>query len=97
MGMEVFLQKECNFPEAHKIGAAISGPRIAGKILYGHKDFSEIYICGSCMANLERARFASEIKCLHMHCILAKDGEARNNKRTFQPLGHVHSLMGFMP
>ena len=27
----VFLQKERIFPGAHKIGAAISGPRIAGK------------------------------------------------------------------
>ena len=26
MGMEVFLQKECNFLGAHKIGAAIFGP-----------------------------------------------------------------------
>ena len=30
MGTGVFLQKERNFPGAHKIGAAISGPRIAG-------------------------------------------------------------------
>ena len=29
MDMEVFLQKERIFPGAHKIGAAISGPRIA--------------------------------------------------------------------
>ena len=30
MGMEVFLQKEPRIPAVHKIGAAISGPRIAG-------------------------------------------------------------------
>ena len=36
----VFLQKERIFPGAHKIGAAISGPRIADKQFYGHKDFS---------------------------------------------------------
>ena len=29
MDMEVFLQKEGIFPGVHKIGAAISGPRIA--------------------------------------------------------------------
>ena len=26
-------------PGAHKIGAAISGPRITGKTIYGHEDF----------------------------------------------------------
>ena len=40
LGMEVFLQKERNF-SAHKIGAAISGPRIAGKMFHGHEDFIE--------------------------------------------------------
>ena len=30
MGMGVFQQKEPKMPGAHKIGAAISGPRIAG-------------------------------------------------------------------
>ena len=30
MGMELLLQKEQTIPGAHKIGAAISGPRIAG-------------------------------------------------------------------
>ena len=39
--MAVFLQKERIFPCAHKIGAAISGPRIAGKQFYRHEDFSE--------------------------------------------------------
>ena len=40
--MEVFLQKERNLSRgAHETGAAISGPRIAGKIFYGHEDFSE--------------------------------------------------------
>ena len=37
----VFLQKERIFPGAHKIGAAISRPRIAGRKFYGHEDFSE--------------------------------------------------------
>ena len=41
MGMEVFLQKERNFSGAHKIGAAISGPRIAGKKINGREDLSE--------------------------------------------------------
>ena len=41
MYMEVFLQKEHNFPGTHKIGAAISDPRIAGKRIYGHEDFSD--------------------------------------------------------
>ena len=31
MGMGVFQQKERKMPGAHKIGAAISGPRIAGR------------------------------------------------------------------
>ena len=31
MDMEVFLQKERKIPGAHKIGAPISGPRIADK------------------------------------------------------------------
>ena len=30
MGMGVFQQKEPKMPAAHEIGAAISGPRIAG-------------------------------------------------------------------
>ena len=34
----VFLQKERIFPGAHKIGAAISGPSIADKKIYGHED-----------------------------------------------------------
>ena len=38
------LQKERIFPGAHKIGAAISGPRIAGRKFYGHEDLSEIGI-----------------------------------------------------
>ena len=29
-------------PAPPKIGAVISGPRIAGKKLYGHEDFSEL-------------------------------------------------------
>ena len=41
MGMAVFLQKERIFHVPIKIGAAISGPRIAGKNFYGHEDFSE--------------------------------------------------------
>ena len=31
--MEVFLRKEAEIPGAHKIGAAISGPRIAGGLI----------------------------------------------------------------
>ena len=30
------------FPGAHKIGAAISSPRIADRKVYGHEDFSEL-------------------------------------------------------
>ena len=30
MGMEVFLQKEPKIPGAHKIGTAISGPKVEG-------------------------------------------------------------------
>ena len=41
-GHGFFLQKERIFPGAHKIGAAISGPRIADKTFYGHEDFSEL-------------------------------------------------------
>ena len=39
--MGVFLQKEAIFPGAHKIGTASSGPRTAGKHLYGHEDLSD--------------------------------------------------------
>ena len=39
----VFLQKERIFPGVHKIGAAISGPRIADRKFYGHEDFSEFF------------------------------------------------------
>ena len=35
------MQEERIFPGAHKIGAAISGPRIADKNFYGHEDFSD--------------------------------------------------------
>ena len=42
MGMGFFLQKERIFPGAHKIGTAISGPRIAGNKFDEHEDFSEI-------------------------------------------------------
>ena len=41
MGMGVFQQKEQKMPGAHKIGAAISDPRITGRKFYGHEDFSE--------------------------------------------------------
>ena len=41
MGMGFSCRKNAIFPGTHKIGAAISGPRIAGKIFYGHDDFSE--------------------------------------------------------
>ena len=39
--MEVFLQKNQKIRGAREIGAAISGPRIAGKTFYGHEAFSE--------------------------------------------------------
>ena len=38
-----FLQREHIFPGVHKIGAAISVPRIAGRKFYAHQDFSELY------------------------------------------------------
>ena len=42
MGMEVFSCREnATIPGAHKIGAAVSGPRIAGKNFYGHEAFSD--------------------------------------------------------
>ena len=42
MDMEVFpCRKNAMFSGAHKIGAAISGPRIVGKQFYGHEDFSD--------------------------------------------------------
>ena len=40
MGM-AFLQKEPKIPVAQKIGAAISGPRIADEKVYGHEAFSD--------------------------------------------------------
>ena len=41
MGMGVLLQKEPKIPDAHKTGAAISGPKIADKEFYEHGDCSE--------------------------------------------------------
>ena len=35
----VSCRKNAKIPGAHKTGAAISGPRIAGKTLYGHEVF----------------------------------------------------------
>ena len=40
--MEIFLQKDCKNSRVHKIGAAISGPRTAGKNVYSHEAFSDI-------------------------------------------------------
>ena len=34
-------RKNAIFPGAHKIGATISGPRMAGQKIYGHEDFSD--------------------------------------------------------
>ena len=46
MGVEISSRrKNAKFPGAHGIGAAISGPRIAGKTFYGHEDFSEFWFC----------------------------------------------------
>ena len=39
MGMGVFQQKEPKMPGDHKIGAAISGPRIAAEILWTPRFF----------------------------------------------------------
>ena len=42
MGMEVFsCRKNAKIPGAHKIGAAISGPRIAGNKIYGYEACSD--------------------------------------------------------
>ena len=41
MGMELLLQKEPKVPGAHKIGAAISAPGIAGENFYGHEAFAD--------------------------------------------------------
>ena len=40
MGMG-FPAERTHSPGVHKIGAAISGPRIADRTFYGHEDFSE--------------------------------------------------------
>ena len=43
MGMEVYsCRKNTKIPGAQKIGTTISGPRIAGKEMYGHEAFSEL-------------------------------------------------------
>ena len=41
MGMEVFPQKERNFPGAHKVGAAIPAPELRAKNLRTRGFFSE--------------------------------------------------------
>ena len=38
VGMEVERTKQS---QAHKIGAAVSGPRFAGETIYGHEAFSD--------------------------------------------------------
>ena len=55
MGMEVLLQKSAICPGAHKIGAAISGPKIAGKHFYGHEAFAEL-ACRKNVASLSTGR-----------------------------------------
>ena len=44
MGIGFCCRKNACFPGVHKIGAAISGPRIAGKNFYGHEDFSDFLV-----------------------------------------------------
>ena len=51
MDMEVFLQKEGIFPGVHKIGVAISGPRIADKNLTDTRIFLKI-VCANCLCKL---------------------------------------------
>ena len=43
MDMGFSCRKNAFLPGVHKIGAAISGPRIAGRKFYGHEDFSEFF------------------------------------------------------
>ena len=65
MEMGFFLQNERIFPGAHKIGAAISGPRIADKKIYGH----EVLLC--LIVSLQLAsRVASANREQHAHCEL---------------------------
>ena len=42
MDMRFCCRKNAFLPGAHKIGAAISGPRIADEQFYGHEGFSEL-------------------------------------------------------
>ena len=55
---EFSSRKNQKMPGAHKIGGAISGPRIAGGKDYGHEDFSDIHwhrpFFPHCMAFLEK-------------------------------------------
>ena len=44
MDMAFSCRKNAFFPGAHKIGAAISGPKIADKKIYGHEDVSELWV-----------------------------------------------------
>ena len=41
MDMGFSCRENAFFPGVHKIGAAISGPRIADRKFYGHEDLQE--------------------------------------------------------
>ena len=67
MDMGFFLQKERIFPGAHKIGAAISGPRIADKTFYGHEDFSDLSKMFTASLKNQLNNFSPPRICRHLH------------------------------
>ena len=83
MDMAFFLQKERIFPGVHKIGAAISGPRITDKHFYGHEDFSEISLLWQ-IDSRESPRFALRIA--------GPSKTSRPNTGVFNPLQKVQTM-----
>ena len=58
MDMGFSCRKNAFLPGVHKIGAAISGPKITGKFFYGREDFSD----QACDQKLNRAnRYENEM------------------------------------
>ena len=92
-----FCRKNALFPGADKIGAAISGPRIADKKFYGHGDFSD-FLWSDCPCDLtlvlQMGRPPTEVQNLQPS---ARRGAARNGVLA-EVLGKVLVLLqGLFP
>ena len=97
MGMKFFLQKEQKIPGAHRIGTAISGPRIACGKCYGHRALSDRKSPLRCSAF-----FIAMIICAlttEIHCNAGHDANSTANamlRSEFSqvPLAHFRHAIG---